>query len=198
MPTKVVRDHTTRTGPGATMTVLPRHSGGGHSVVAATPPLLLPLQQLLLPLLPLLCQWWRWRRVGHWRRTPAAQCPAWTASSLDNATHLKMGGSHRTSLWGNSYDHSSYDHTRWRTSSTMGSDRADCDACTQLCTLVSVHNKGASSVSILRAMLCWFVHLFPKYGLVKLSQYGRDLQTRHRRYDHHCPGAMIVTVEKLS
>ena len=81
------------------MTVLPRHSGGGHSVVAATPPLLLPLQQLLLlllPLLPLLWQWRRWRRVGDWQQTPAAQCPAWTASSLDIATHLKMGGSHGT------------------------------------------------------------------------------------------------------
>ena len=78
----------------------------------------------------------------------------------------------------------------------MGWDRADCDACTQLCTLVSVHNKGASSVSILRAMICWFVHLFPKYGLVKLSQYGCDLQTHHRLYDHNCPGAMVVTVEK--
>ena len=78
----------------------------------------------------------------------------------------------------------------------MGSGRADCDVCTQLCTLVSVHNKGASSVSILRAMLCWFVHLFPKYGLVKLSQYERNLQTLQRRYDHNCLGAMIVTVEK--
>ena len=99
MPTKVVRDHTTRTGLGATMTVLPRHSGGGHSVVAATPPLLLPLQQLLLlllPLLPLLWQWRLWRRVGDWQQTPAAQCPAWTASSLDITTHLKMGGSHGT------------------------------------------------------------------------------------------------------
>ena len=79
---------------------------------------------------------------------------------------------------------------------TMGSVRADCDACTKLCTLVSVHNKGASSVSILRAMLCWFVHLFPKYWLVKLSQYDRDLQTRHRRYDRNCPRAMIIAVEK--
>ena len=100
------------------------------------------------------------------------------------------------SLWGNSYDHSSYDHTRWRTSATMGSGRADCDACMQLCTLASVHNKGASSVSILRDMLCWFVHLFRKYGLVKLSQHECNLQTRHRRYDRNCPGTMIVTVEK--
>ena len=28
------------------------------------------------------------------------------------------------SLWGNSYDHSSYDHTRWRTSATVSSGRA--------------------------------------------------------------------------
>ena len=57
---------------------------------------------------------------------------------------------------------------------------------------------GASSVSILRAMLCWFVQLFPKYGRLKLSQYDRNLQTRHRRYDRNCPGAMVVTVEKWS
>ena len=57
-------------------------------------------------------------------------------------------------LWGNSYDHSSYDHTRWRTSATVSSGRVDCDACTQHCALLFVHNTGASSVVVLRVMLC--------------------------------------------
>ena len=101
-------------------------------------------------------------------------------------------------LWGNSYDHSSCDHTRWRTSATVGSDRARLWCLyANLCSCISTQN-GASSVSILRAMLCWFVQLFPKYGGLKLSQYDRNLQTRHRRYDRNCPGAMVVTVEKWS
>ena len=73
-----------------------------------------------------------------------------------------------------------------------------CDACTQHYTLVSLHNMGASSASILRALLCWFGLLFLKYGLVKLLQYDRYLQNRHRRYDRNCPGAVIVTVENWS
>ena len=47
----------------------------------------------------------------------------------------------------------------------------DCDAYTQQCALFSAHNTRASTVLALRAMLCKSVHLFLKYGLVKLSWY---------------------------
>ena len=47
----------------------------------------------------------------------------------------------------------------------------DCDAYTQQCALFSAHNTRASTVLVLRVMLCKSVHLFLKYGLVKLSWY---------------------------
>ena len=43
---------------------------------------------------------------------------------------------------------------------------------TQQCALFSAHNTRASTVLVLRVMLCKSVHLFLKYGLVKLSWYG--------------------------
>ena len=47
----------------------------------------------------------------------------------------------------------------------------DCDAYTQQCALFSAHNTRASTVLVLRVMLCKSVHLFLKYGLMKLSWY---------------------------
>ena len=48
---------------------------------------------------------------------------------------------------------------------------SDCDAYTQQCALFSAHSTRASTVLVLRVMLCKSVHLFLKYGLVKLSWY---------------------------
>ena len=47
----------------------------------------------------------------------------------------------------------------------------DCDAYTQHCALFSAQNTRASTVLVLRVMLCKSVHLFLKYGLMKLSWY---------------------------
>ena len=47
----------------------------------------------------------------------------------------------------------------------------DCDAYTQHCAFFSAHTTRASTVLVLRVMLCKSVHLFLKYGLMKLSWY---------------------------
>ena len=65
----------------------------------------------------------------------------------------------------------------WRQTPEMGPvavlqrARPDCDAYTQQCALFSAHTTRASTVLVLRAMLCKSVHLFLKYGPVKLSWY---------------------------
>ena len=47
----------------------------------------------------------------------------------------------------------------------------DCDAYTKQCALFFAHNTRASTVLVLRVMLCKSAHLFLKYGMMKLSWY---------------------------
>ena len=100
------------------------------------------------------------------------------------------------SLWGNSYDHSSYDHTRWRTSATVSSTGSIVSLVrnTVLSYLYTIQGRHRSWFCVTCFdSLC--ICLFFKYGLVKLEWYDRNLQTRHRRHDRNCPRGMIVTVQ---